>query len=69
MNLNFGYGRHACPGRFFATNEIKMVLARLILEYDIKMPDGQTERYPQIEMGRMTLPNPQKTLLFKKVVA
>ncbi|KAA8619294.1 CypX Cytochrome P450 [Pyrenophora tritici-repentis] len=67
-NLNFGYGRHACPGRFFATNEIKMVVARLILEYDIKMPEGVTERYPQIEIGRMTMPNPTKPLLFKKVV-
>ncbi|CAE7025952.1 hypothetical protein CFE70_003690 [Pyrenophora teres f. teres 0-1] len=68
LNLNFGYGRHACPGRFFATNEIKMVLARMILEYDMKMPDGQTERYPQIDMGRMSIPNPTKTLLFKKFV-
>ncbi|KAF5851676.1 hypothetical protein GGP41_000454 [Bipolaris sorokiniana] len=41
--LNFGYGRHACPGRFFAANEIKMVLARMLLQYDVKMPDGKTD--------------------------
>lgn len=23
-NLTFGYGKHACPGRFFAGNEIKV---------------------------------------------
>ncbi|RMZ74387.1 ent-kaurene oxidase [Pyrenophora seminiperda CCB06] len=67
-NLNFGYGRHACPGRFFATNEIKMMVARLILEYDIKMPGGETERFPQIEVGRMSMPCPGKNLLFKRVV-
>jgi cytochrome P450 len=67
INLAFGYGRHACPGRFFAANEIKMILARLILEYDIKMPGDVKERYPQLTMGRQSMPNPGKTLMFKKV--
>jgi cytochrome P450 len=66
-NLGFGYGRHACPGRFFAANEIKMILARLVLEYDIKMPGGGTERHKQIEMGRQSMPNPGKTLMFREV--
>nr|QRG28988.1 cytochrome P450 steroid hydroxylase [Curvularia lunata] len=67
-NLTFGYGRHACPGRFFAANEIKMIIARLILDYDIKMPNDQTERYPQIEIGKVSMPDPTKTLAFKRVV-
>lgn len=69
QNLGFGYGRHACPGRFFAANEIKMILARLILEYDFKNADGVTERYPNHEMGRGTSPDPTKALLFKRVAA
>ncbi|KAK2820022.1 hypothetical protein FQN49_007797 [Arthroderma sp. PD_2] len=40
-NLSFGLGTHACPGRFFAINEIKILLAHLILNYDWKFPDGQ----------------------------
>lgn len=68
-NLTFGYGRHACPGRFFAANEIKMIIARLVLDYDIKMPNGQTERYPQIEIGKVSMPDPTKTLAFKRFVA
>ncbi|KAH7021846.1 P450 monooxygenase [Ilyonectria destructans] len=32
--LSFGHGKHACPGRFFASNEIKIALAHLILRYD-----------------------------------
>jgi cytochrome P450 len=39
--LNFGHGRYACPGRFFAALEIKSILVRLIMEYDWKLPDGQ----------------------------
>src|SRR5690348_3277756 len=29
--VNFGAGRNACPGRFFAGNEIKLILARFVL--------------------------------------
>lgn len=51
-SLNFGYGRHACPGRFFAANEIKMILANAILLYDVRLIDA-TERYPHIEFAQM----------------
>ncbi|KAH6654487.1 ent-kaurene oxidase [Truncatella angustata] len=64
--MAFGYGRHACPGRFFAANEIKLILARILLDYDIKMPDGITERYPNLNMGLDALPDPTKAILFKK---
>lgn len=50
-NLPFGYGRQACPGRFFAANEIKMIVARAILDYEIQLADGATERYPNIEFN------------------
>ncbi|KAH7089221.1 cytochrome P450 monooxygenase-like protein [Paraphoma chrysanthemicola] len=66
-NLTFGYGRHACPGRFFAANEIKMITARLILAFDIEMPGKATERHPQFDVGRISQPHPGKTLMFKRV--
>ncbi|KAF2116783.1 cytochrome P450 monooxygenase-like protein [Lophiotrema nucula] len=69
QNLGFGYGAHACPGRFFAANEIKMILARAILEYEWKNEDGSMERYPNLEQGRQTAPDPRKLLSFKKVKA
>ena len=34
--LTFGYGRHACPGRFFATQEIKLIVAHALLKYEIE---------------------------------
>ncbi|KAL6161324.1 hypothetical protein ACJBU6_00444 [Exserohilum turcicum] len=69
QNLGFGYGRHACPGRFFANNEIKLILAKLLLEYDIKMVDGMTTRWPNIEHGAECLPDPSKEILFKRLKA
>lgn len=44
-SLMFGYGKHACPGRFFAGNEIKLILAKILLEFDLKMPPGAQGRY------------------------
>ncbi|RPA79192.1 cytochrome P450 [Ascobolus immersus RN42] len=32
----FGTGKHACPGRFFAVKEIKLVLKHILLNYEIK---------------------------------
>ncbi len=49
--MQFGFGRHACPGRFFAANEIKMIIANFVMDYDIKLPDGVKERYPNFALG------------------
>ena len=44
-SLMFGYGKHACPGRFFAGNEIKLLLAKLLMHFDLKTPPGENGRY------------------------
>jgi len=35
--VTFGHGRHACPGRFFAAQELKAMMAHLVVTYDVKM--------------------------------
>ena len=35
--LGFGHGRHACPGRFFAAQELKLLIAYLLTRYEIQM--------------------------------
>ncbi|KAI0280021.1 cytochrome P450 [Russula aff. rugulosa BPL654] len=40
--LAFGLGRHPCPGRFFAVNEIKGLFAYIIATYDIKFEEGKS---------------------------
>ncbi|CAO0790883.1 unnamed protein product [Mucor circinelloides] len=34
-NLSFGMGKHACPGRWFATHQIKGIMSYFIKNYDI----------------------------------
>ncbi|EEH41802.1 P450 monooxygenase [Paracoccidioides lutzii Pb01] len=38
--LVFGHGEHACPGRFFAANEAKVIFCHLLLKYDLKSVEG-----------------------------
>lgn len=40
-SLSFGYGSQACPGRYFAVVQAKMILARLLVEYDMALPEGE----------------------------
>ncbi|KAF5623988.1 cytochrome P450 monooxygenase monooxygenase (lovA) [Fusarium tjaetaba] len=36
-HMGSGHGRHACPGRFFAVQEIKIILCHMLLKYDWKL--------------------------------
>ncbi|KAI1387289.1 cytochrome P450 [Hypoxylon trugodes] len=65
--MSFGYGRHSCPGRYFAAQEIKLIIARLLLDFDMKMPDGLTERYANLSQGANAFPDPTKEVLFRRV--
>ncbi|KAL2819028.1 cytochrome P450 [Aspergillus cavernicola] len=40
-HLGFGHGMHACPGRFFAATTAKVLLAHVVLKYDLKLLEGQ----------------------------
>ena len=48
--LAFSHGRHVCPGRFFAVNELKMVLTYTLLRYDIRLPAIGTKGGQRIHM-------------------
>lgn len=65
-NLMWGYGRHACPGRYFAANEAKMIVSRAILDYEFCNADGHDGRYPNMDFGLQSIPDPTKQLLFKR---
>ncbi|KAL4994471.1 cytochrome P450 [Aspergillus recurvatus] len=38
-HMGFGYGKHACPGRFFAGAETKIALCHILLKYDFDLVD------------------------------
>ncbi|KAL6229509.1 hypothetical protein BDW75DRAFT_245661 [Aspergillus navahoensis] len=40
-HLGFGHGMHACPGRFFAATTAKVLIAHVVLKYNLKLLDGQ----------------------------
>ncbi|KAJ5815883.1 hypothetical protein N7447_008116 [Penicillium robsamsonii] len=41
-HMGFGYGKHACPGRFFAAAQIKAALCNILLKYDLEYRGGQS---------------------------
>lgn len=44
-HLAFGHGTHACPGRFFAAHEVKLALARLLTEYDVRLLSNSQPKF------------------------
>lgn len=38
--LNFGYGKTACPGRFFASVVVKMTIVKALTDYEFKFMPG-----------------------------
>lgn len=42
--LPFGHGRHACLGRFFASNELKLLLAYIVQHYELQTIEQRPER-------------------------
>ncbi|KAF8574248.1 cytochrome P450 [Ramaria rubella] len=63
--LPFGHGKHACPGRFFAANELKAMLAHLLLTYDIKL-ENEGVRPANQWFAFACVPNPKGRVLFRK---
>ncbi|KAH8686129.1 cytochrome P450 [Tricladium varicosporioides] len=61
--LSFGHGRHACPGRFFAAQEMKLLLAYIILNYDIK---PLAERPPNQIIAGSILPPMKATMSIRR---
>jgi ent-kaurene oxidase len=65
----FGFGRSACPGRFFASQQIKVLLAYLIMNYDLRVYDehGAGRGRPQnLEIGLAIVPDPKALIEFKQ---
>lgn len=51
-------GEHACPGRFFASNEIKIALCILLIEYNFEyVPGDGSPQDIKHEIVRLSDPN------------
>ncbi|KAI0676145.1 cytochrome P450 [Trametes maxima] len=63
--MPFGYGKHACPGRYFAASELKAVIGYTALHYDLKLPED-AEKPNNVYFGLSMFPSLDGKLLFKK---
>ncbi|KAM5442855.1 putative ent-kaurene monooxygenase [Microsporum ferrugineum] len=64
-NLHFGHGKYSCPGRFFASNEIKIILAHLLMDYEFKYLPG-CSRPKNLTADENLYPDPSARLLMRK---
>ncbi|EXF84575.1 p450 monooxygenase [Colletotrichum fioriniae PJ7] len=51
-HMGFGHGMHSCPGRFFAGNEAKVLLAHMLLKYDMKFVKGEKPKFAEFGFTR-----------------
>lgn len=66
-NLPFGSGKHACPGRFLVDFEIKMILAYLLINYDLKLATEHNGlRPPSPQRTEATFPPTSAKFSFKR---
>ncbi|TRM67710.1 cytochrome P450 [Schizophyllum amplum] len=65
--VQFGHGQHACPGRFFAVNELKAMLAHLVLHYEVQF-EGGPQKPKSDWLDDVALANTTARVLFRKRV-
>ncbi|EFR00285.1 hypothetical protein MGYG_03288 [Nannizzia gypsea CBS 118893] len=68
--LNWGYGTHSCPGRHFASNQVKVIIAELLMKYDFRFEEGISDnetpkRPPNIFDGVRIMPNPGANIMIR----
>ena len=61
----FGHGTHACPGRFFAANEVKILLLHMVMKYEWKFAGSSQERPKNFDHGTEIICNPTVEMLFR----
>ncbi|KAI1789139.1 cytochrome P450 [Ganoderma leucocontextum] len=65
--IPFGHGHLACPGRYFAANQLKAVLSYIILNYDLKLAEN-LQRPQNMYVSLAVLPPMGGNILLRKRV-
>ncbi|KAL2822403.1 cytochrome P450 [Aspergillus granulosus] len=66
-HLPFGHGKHACPGRFLIDFELKMIIAYVLMNYDVKFPEEYHNKRPENKwMTEAIVPPPGVKILIKR---
>ncbi|THH20029.1 hypothetical protein EUX98_g8657 [Antrodiella citrinella] len=65
--IPFGHGRHACPGRHFASYQMKLMLAYIVTYYDVSFEPGKEGKRPETKwFGNTIIPDPTVNVMFRK---
>ncbi|PNP47762.1 hypothetical protein THARTR1_10447 [Trichoderma harzianum] len=64
-NLSFGYGSQACPGRVIAVSMLKMIVSRLLRDYEFKFGEGQAKP-SNIHLLEFIIPDPKAKVTIRK---
>lgn len=64
--MHFGFGRQACPGRFFGAAAIKCVVLDLVERFDLRLVDEAAGRPRNSVKGAMISPDEKVELLFRR---
>ena len=59
-SLIFGHGKYACPGRFFAGLESKLILVHILQNYELKVE----QRPKNLRFADANFPDPAATLMW-----
>lgn len=65
-HTGFGHGAHACPGRFFAANEIKILLCHMLLKYDWRLAGGGAAEPAPVFVDLQIFADPRVSLLARR---
>ncbi|KAK6371589.1 hypothetical protein LTS17_008840 [Exophiala oligosperma] len=63
-DLSFGFGRHACPGRFLGHINIKLIVSEILLHYDVKLGEGHKRPADQ-EFEAIISPAPDGEIMMR----
>jgi cytochrome P450 len=63
--MHFGFGRHACPGRTLAANEIKLITAALLLHFDFCQVEGKSRPH-NIMLDEFVFTEPGTNLMVRR---
>ncbi|OCK81421.1 cytochrome P450 [Lepidopterella palustris CBS 459.81] len=65
-NMQFGDGRHGCPGKYMAADEIRMTIAHILVNYDITI-EGHGPRPRNVVLGKFIFPDLKAKIMFRKI--
>lgn len=64
--MHFGFGRQACPGRYFGSAAIKCIVVSLLRDFDVKLVNEKEGRPENHIKGSMSFPSETAEIMFKR---